>query len=579
MEPRVTFTEVMKGFVKAGQSSYDAAAHGGEPLKVSLDIATEPIDFFTIDPRHSGEVKGYIKYKPLGGKCPIEKGEVELLVDAEKNSRQIRYRLSFKDKNGAPHTLTGVKKIGNRLWKVWGDCSTLFTKLYGSEVDAGSEQSQPVEAAGIIRIHPLDFLVELTTFRGRGGSFIQNSRGVYKFARFFFGTLWDAYLSKPGKMRGDREERRIPMFSLRGVERADISTHYVTTPDNLTLSMLRFQREPSEDVVVLLHGLTTSTDMFIMPEQDHNIVNYLLDNGFTDVWSFDWRGSMRYTYDLFPSDFTMDDIAANDMPAAFRKIRQTVGRSARIHVICHCVGSLTFMMSLYAKKVEGITSIISNSLSLTPAVPLWSKIKLRLSPLMFPRAMDLSPKWGRFPRRSWARLLAGWISLWHPACDVSGCQIASFMWGSGDPALWMHENLHPITHDRTSDLFGSVNMQYFRHVRKMVSKGVAVKMYPNDPRYADLPNQYLDYADEIDTPILFVTGEHNGVFLDSNIRMFETLNSLKKDNRNELWVVKGYGHQDIFMGKSSDKDIFPRFLEFLRRHAKCAEVQPATAVA
>ena len=37
--------------------------------------------------------------------------------------------------------------------------------------------------------------------------------------------------------------------------------------------------------------------MFIMPEH-YNLVSFLLDYGFSDVWSFDWCGSMRHNCNL-----------------------------------------------------------------------------------------------------------------------------------------------------------------------------------------------------------------------------------------------------------------------------------------
>ena len=77
-------------------------------------------------------------------------------------------------------------------------------------------------------------------------------------------------------------QRVYPLYTLEGVPDADVSTHYYSTEDMLGLSMLRFNRGPSEDAVLIIHGLTTSTDMFIMPEH-YNLVRYLLDNGFTDV--------------------------------------------------------------------------------------------------------------------------------------------------------------------------------------------------------------------------------------------------------------------------------------------------------
>ena len=88
--------------------------------------------------------------------------------------------------------------------------------------------------------------------------------------------------------------REIPLYTLSGVQDADISTHHFSTGDNLGLSLLRFHRRPSEDVVVIIHGLTTSSDMFIMPEH-YNLVQYLLDHGLTDVWTVDFRMSNRYS--------------------------------------------------------------------------------------------------------------------------------------------------------------------------------------------------------------------------------------------------------------------------------------------
>lgn len=461
---------------------------------------------------------------------------------------------------------------------LWRDCTTLFLKIFAGHIGAGEEPAQPV-AAGIVHIGFLAFIREMLSFRSDALTFFGRCFAKFEFGKFFVGTLWDLFSAEREEVSERQLERganaigfrrKIPRFTLEGVEHARISTHPLSTPDGLGLNILRFQREEEcRDVVVLLHGLTTSTDMFIMPEH-RNLVSYLLDNGYTDVWSFDWRGSMRYSYDLFPSDFTMDDIALNDMPTAFSYIRKVVGPQARIHVICHCVGSITFFMAFYARKIEGIASIISNSVSLIPHVPVWSRIKLTVAPWIFFRSPALNPRWSYYPGLfTYGKWIAKAISLGHRIlgdCKVSACHVVSFMWGSGHPATWMHKNMSPITHQRTGDLFGAVNFTYYRHIRKMVSRGRAVKMYPNDPRYKSLPDEYFKNASEIDTPVLFVTGDDNREFLKSNIRTFHALNKLKPGNRNEARVFKGYSHQDVFMGKNVDLEIFPAFLDWLKRH-------------
>ncbi len=101
-------------------------------------------------------------------------------------------------------------------------------------------------------------------------------------------------------------QREIPLYTLEGVRNAETATHWVQTEDGLGLSLLRFCRKPAKDVVVIIHGLTTSSDMFIQPEHT-NLVSYLLDHGFTDVWTLDFRMSNRHSYNLIPNDWSMDD--------------------------------------------------------------------------------------------------------------------------------------------------------------------------------------------------------------------------------------------------------------------------------
>ena len=64
--------------------------------------------------------------------------------------------------------------------------------------------------------------------------------------------------------------REYALYTLEGVPDADISTHYISTEDQkLGLSMLRFTRGEGDDSVLIIHGLTTSSDMFIMPEHEN----------------------------------------------------------------------------------------------------------------------------------------------------------------------------------------------------------------------------------------------------------------------------------------------------------------------
>jgi hypothetical protein len=80
-----------------------------------------------------------------------------------------------------------------------------------------------------------------------------------------------------------------------------------------------------------------------------------------------------------------------------------------------------------------------------------------------------------------------------------------------------------------------------------------------------LPNNYLDRAPEVRTPALFMTGDQNRVFQDSNIIAFNTLARLAPGNKHELKTLAGYGHQDPFMGVNNHLDVFPLVVDFLNR--------------
>lgn len=298
------------------------------------------------------------------------------------------------------------------------------------------------------------------------------------------------------------------------------------------------------------------------------MVTYLLDHGFTDVFCLDFRMSNRHSYNINVHDYNMDDIAMFDYPAAFKAIREEVGEDRNIHVICHCLGSASFMMSLFARQVTGVKSVIANSVALTPRVPGWSKIKLALAPFLVEKVLgfsNLNPNWANDPFLTRGKIFSKLVSLFHQECDVPACHMLSLLWGTGWPALYHHENLHEVTHKRGGDLYGPTSMNYHRHVRKMVKhNSTAVKYETDNPTYASLPDDYFAYAKEIETPVLFMTGKDNKVFADSNIVCHERLEAMVP-GRHQLHVFEGYGHQDVFMGKNNYQDIFPRLVEFLEQ--------------
>ena len=302
-----------------------------------------------------------------------------------------------------------------------------------------------------------------------------------------------------------------------------------------------------------------------MPEHE-NLVSHLLDRGYNDIWCVDYRMSNRHVYNLYKHRWSLDDVALYDFPAAITAMRGQIG-DRPIHVIGHCLGATTFSMSLFAGLVD-VTSVILNSVALVPRVPAWSRVKIQVAPAMIDHVLGvpyISPRWSEDPGLTRGELVARAVSFFHRECDVPACHMLSMMWGTGWPALYSHDNLAEVTPRRGGDLYGATSVNYYRHVRKMVRAGGAVKYRRDDPTYDRLPNNYFRHAPTIDTPILFVTGADNKVFTDSNIACHRRLERIVP-GRHQLHVIPGYGHQDPFMGKDVAHDVFPRLVGFLDEH-------------
>lgn len=197
----VRFTEEMLGHVSFGETDFDRGGSprtGGSALKFHLTIEIDDMASFALDPGRSVTSRGYIVCDDLGGRLELERGVFNLFVDTAPGVKRMRYRLWFRDGVGHPLTLSGFKLVRNDAgFDLWRDTTTLFTVLLHGhvEIDEGAE----VVAAGILRIRPRDFALQLTTFRTRGQRRGERLLGLARFGWVFAGQLAEIYL--PGTRR------------------------------------------------------------------------------------------------------------------------------------------------------------------------------------------------------------------------------------------------------------------------------------------------------------------------------------------------------------------------------------------
>jgi predicted acylesterase/phospholipase RssA len=193
------FTEVMKGFVAAGEVDYEKGAAVGKssesPASFQLTIKMEGVDHFITDPKHLAAAEGWFECAAFGGRRAISKGTFNLLVDdGDPHQKTMNYCLWFEDAAGKPLTLLGYKDIKDGPgFDVWTDTTTLYTRILEGHRTRDEEGGSKVVAAGILKIYLADFLKQLTTFRVEGPTLADRSASFARFGELFLGKLWDVY--------------------------------------------------------------------------------------------------------------------------------------------------------------------------------------------------------------------------------------------------------------------------------------------------------------------------------------------------------------------------------------------------
>jgi hypothetical protein len=314
---------------------------------------------------------------------------------------------------------------------------------------------------------------------------------------------------------------------------------------------------PTRGPVLLVHGAGVRGNIFRAPVET-TIVDALIGAGW-DVWLENWRASI----DLPANEWTLDQAALHDHPAAVSAVAEETGADS-VKAIIHCQGSTSFMMSACAGLLPQVDVIVSNAVSLHPVVPRWSELKARYAVPVVHRLLSyLNPSWGDRPPNLTARAIMALVRAVHHECSSTVCKMVSFTYGSGFPALWRHQNLNHATHDAWLEHeFGDVPMTFFEQMARCIEEGHLVA-------YEDLPGLPADYVREppaTDARVAFLTGARNRCFLPaSQVRSHEHF--MRHGRGHTLHVLPRYSHLDVFMGKDAARDVFPIILGELERAA------------
>ncbi|MCX4459086.1 alpha/beta fold hydrolase [Streptomyces sp. NBC_01728] len=331
--------------------------------------------------------------------------------------------------------------------------------------------------------------------------------------------------------------------------------------DGVRLGLTRVDSgDTDRPAVLLLHGHTASADMFLLPET-RNLVDVLLDDGY-EPWLLDWRGSCRLPYNETGQKYTYDDVALYDIPAAVAHVRGRIG-DRPLFVVAHCVGSLTLSLSMTAGLVPGLAGVVSQGVFLTPKLAGRTSLRMSLAGELLRSRLDHIPvdirKAGLWSK--YTPLFA--LASRGASCPDPTCQILhNSAWGTG-ASLFVHEHLSEATHHRLAELLGPAPLWILPHLRRIELARTVVRWHDGDHRYRALPQNALDAAARIDTPVLLLAGSENGLWLDSQKLCHDVLARRQPQLDVTYTEIPGYGHLDTFLGRGAALDVFGHILEFL----------------
>lgn len=312
---------------------------------------------------------------------------------------------------------------------------------------------------------------------------------------------------------------------------------------------------PTKGPILLVHGAGVRANIFLPPVK-RTIVDELIDNGY-DVWLENWRASI----DLTPNEWTLDQAALYDHPAAVKTVVKQTGQT-EVKAIIHCQGSTSFMMSAIAGLIPEVKTIVSNAVSLHPIIPKFSEFKIRAAiPLASHLSRYLNPQWGLDSPTVFSKFVTLFVKLTHHECDNPVCKQVSFTYGTGFPTLWSHENLNDPTHEWIKGEFADVPMRFFLQMGRCVKAGHLVAY----ETMKELPQNYIGQPPKTDARFAFFAGKDNLCFLpESQVESFEYFDR-KRKSYHSLHVLPHYGHLDVFIGKDAAKEVFPLMLEELEK--------------
>ena len=368
----------------------------------------------------------------------------------------------------------------------------------------------------------------------------------------------------------------------------------VTTADGCVLE-LRHDGGPEASkgrpAVLLVHGASAGSDTFRIGEE-RTLVDYLLGQGL-DVWTLDWRASMRRVRDVYcqavhdgrlGETFTIDAAAEHDVPAAIAAMRQAPHNvRGKIAVLGHCMGGAIVAQGIARGAISSadVENVVLTGLGLFYRAAIDNVLKAE------DQALEGLLDGGQHllhPTKGWERSVCArdpgdgpwpppledpyrvWLDTPLPHdCNVEICHRLSYMFGMP----FIPDRIPAIHAGYLPTQFGYIPLQFLIHCCQNLRRGHAAAFVPASTGPLPPDTRYLQRRPFQDRRITLITGDLNSLWhRDSIDTMYEWLRRGRQAEQPlslQKHVVPDFGHQDLYWGVDAPGTVFPKILEGLRR--------------
>jgi cholesterol oxidase len=528
-------------------------------LTMDLTIVAEDVEAMVSRRDHAGRIVGTV-YAPVLSDQPLQVRDgvfhLFLLEPERVETRLLRYRMRVETAPDAAgrrvtYFIEGDKIAQNRRRaRLWPQLSTLYVTVASAD---GARHGR-----GVLHLSMSDFLRQLRTMRARQTQGLGERLDVHvRFLGFFAGMLRSLYgrrLARSAVSTLDAPPRP------RRIHRST-AVIPVPTSDGTVIHLTRY-RGGTRGPVLLSPGFSVRASSFVADTVDENLVEHLVRAEY-DVWLLDYRASSGFA--AAGTDFSIDDIAVRDYPAAVQKILDESG-APNMQIVAHCVGSMALLMSLLAGNLlrAQLSSVVCSQLGLHPIAPKFAELKAAVyaaSVLRRFRVKSITAQYDPYSlsHRLWNQLLT--LYPVRERCNNPTCRRILLLFGES----FRHSKLNTATHDAMHEWFGTTSVPALAHLALILRTGHVVDR--------DGVNAYMPHLKRLRLPISFIHGRANREFLPrATCKTYELLCEKNGEEWYSWRPIESYGHMDCFIGKRAAVDVFPIILEELeagpRRHGR-----------